>query len=156
MYSIELIAKYIIWLYQQAAEKITNLLLQKMCYYAQAWHLANFHKPLFEEDFEAWIYGPVCHQLYRAYRKFGKDGIEISIDQNELTQISEDDKQYLKEVVAAYSKFSAIELMLMSHEEAPWQNARKGIAADQQCFNVISKEEIEQYFSRQINGKGKN
>jgi uncharacterized phage-associated protein len=156
MYSIELIAKYIIWLYQQAAERITNLLLQKMCYYAQAWYLANFHKPLLEEDFQAWIYGPVCPQLYKTYKEFGKDGIEIAIDPKELCQISEDDKRYLQDVVAAYSKFSAIELMLMSHEEDPWMNARKGLAADQQCFNVIPKEEIEHYFSERINGESKN
>lgn len=155
MYNIDLIAKYIIWLYQQAGEKITNLSLQKMCYYAQAWYLGNFHKQLFDEDFQAWIYGPVCQQLYKTYKAFGKEGIDISINQNEIGKLSDDDKQYLNELVSAYSKFSAIELMLMSHAEQPWKDARDGCAADQQCSTVISKKEIEKYYSSLIDGKSK-
>jgi len=156
MYSINLIAEYIIWLYQQANEKITNMQLQKLCYYAQAWYLANYHKALFDEDFEAWIYGPVCHELYKKYKTFGKECIEIDIDPKEFNVISQDDKEFLNQVVGVYNKFSAIELMTMSHDEIPWKNARKGCAADEQCFNTISKKDIEQYFSEQINEKSEN
>ena len=48
-----------------------NLKLQKLVYYAQAWHLALRDVPLFEEDFEAWVHGPVIPALYQEYKKFG-------------------------------------------------------------------------------------
>ncbi|MCI0514025.1 DUF4065 domain-containing protein [candidate division KSB1 bacterium] len=156
MYSIDLIAKYIIWLYKIANEKITNMQLQKLCYYVQAWYLANYHRPFFKADFEAWIYGPVCHELYRIYKKFGKECIEVDIDQNEFNLISKEDQEYITQVIGIYNKFSAIELMIMTHDEAPWKNARNGLAADEQCFNIIPQQVIEQFFSERINEKSKN
>jgi len=152
MYSIHLIAKYIIWLHPKADEKITNMQLQKLCYYSQAWYLANYHKTLFQENFQAWVYGPVCHELYKKYKNFGKECIEIKSVPEEFNSILEDDKDYLDQVIGVYNKFSAIDLMVMSHDEDPWKNARKGYATDEQCFNIISKKDIEQFFSNKING----
>lgn len=40
-------------------ELMTNMKLQKMLYYQQGLHLAYFGTPLFDEDLEAWMYGPV-------------------------------------------------------------------------------------------------
>ena len=39
--------------------------LQKLCYYAQAWHLALLNKPLFEAEIEAWVKGSVIQIIYR-------------------------------------------------------------------------------------------
>lgn len=35
-------------------------------YYAQAMHLAVFGKPLFYEELQAWDYGPVVPEVYKA------------------------------------------------------------------------------------------
>ena len=40
-------------------ELMSNMKLQKMLYYQQGYHLAAFGTPLFDEDIEAWMYGPV-------------------------------------------------------------------------------------------------
>jgi uncharacterized phage-associated protein len=40
-----------------AKEKMTHKKLQKLCYYAQAWHLANHGQPMMPNRFEAWIHG---------------------------------------------------------------------------------------------------
>ena len=40
-------------------ELVSNLKLQKLLYYVQGFHLAVFGEPLFEEEIEAWMYGPV-------------------------------------------------------------------------------------------------
>lgn len=45
-------------------EKLTNLKLQKLLYYQQGFHLAVFGIPLFNEDVEAWMYGPVVPDVY--------------------------------------------------------------------------------------------
>jgi uncharacterized phage-associated protein len=151
MYNIKLIAKYIIWLFYQADESITNMKLQKLCYFAQAWYLGNYHKPLFQEDFQAWVYGPVCPKLYRQYKKFGKNEIDSTIDIAQFNVISEDDKEYLNDVTGIYDNFSAIELMLMSHEDKPWLIARKDCTIDEPCYNIINKNDIEEYYMQLVN-----
>tara|TARA_Y100000815_G_scaffold226694_5_gene214868 strand:- start:9997 stop:10506 length:510 start_codon:yes stop_codon:yes gene_type:complete len=52
-----------------------QLKLYKLVYFAQAWFLANFDKPLFEEDIEAWPHGPVVRDLYIEFKDFGRDPI---------------------------------------------------------------------------------
>ncbi len=62
------IADYFIGLSNETGSLITNLKLQKLVYYAQAWSLALNNKELFPEDFEAWVHGPVLVKLYNKYR----------------------------------------------------------------------------------------
>ena len=40
-------------------ESMTHLKLQKLCYYAQAWYLTIYGQRLFNEEFQAWLHGPV-------------------------------------------------------------------------------------------------
>jgi uncharacterized phage-associated protein len=60
-YSAENVAKYLVYLASQGfvgdnkeREGITNLKLQKMLYFVQAYYLAKLGKPLFMEPIEAW------------------------------------------------------------------------------------------------------
>lgn len=39
--------------------QITTMKLQKLVYYAQAWHLVFHSEPLFADTIEAWPQGPV-------------------------------------------------------------------------------------------------
>lgn len=57
-------------------ELMSNMKLQKMLYYQQGYHLAAFGTPLFDEDIEAWMYGPVVPCVYDHFKKFGAGGIE--------------------------------------------------------------------------------
>ena len=56
-------------------DMMTNLRLQKLLYFAQGWHLARFGRPLFDASIEAWPYGPVVPEVYRAYKEYGREGI---------------------------------------------------------------------------------
>jgi uncharacterized phage-associated protein len=63
-YAAENIAKYLIYLASQAfvgdnkeRESITNLKLQKILYFAQAYYLSKVGKPLFIDNIEAWAHG---------------------------------------------------------------------------------------------------
>jgi uncharacterized phage-associated protein len=53
-------------------EGITNLKLQKLCGYAQAYHLALHGRRLFDSALEAWPHGLVIKKLYNLYRIHGK------------------------------------------------------------------------------------
>ena len=57
-------AKYLISLsYGDECYSLTPLKLQKILYYAQGWSYVWDGVPLFEEEFEAWQYGPVNRQI---------------------------------------------------------------------------------------------
>ena len=48
--------------------ELTNLVLQKLLYFAHGHHLIRYHAPLLTGHFEAWTYGPVHPGVYQAFR----------------------------------------------------------------------------------------
>lgn len=73
------IAPYIVYLGSLEPEPdLTNLKLQKLLYYAQAWHLVFRQEPLFTDRIEAWRHGPVVPSVFRQYRHFEDRRIEPS------------------------------------------------------------------------------
>ena len=62
------VAKYIIHRFQEAGDPVTNLKLQKLLYYVQGWHLGIFKNPAFNDEFEAWVHGPVIPEVFHAYK----------------------------------------------------------------------------------------
>jgi len=137
------IAKYFIRLANETGSYISNLKLQKLVYYAQGWYLAIYDTPLFEEDFEAWIHGPVIPALYREYKDFGWKPI---IKDVEKSSFCEDIYNFLEEVSDVYFACDAYELERMTHQEAPWVNARRGLPMDVPSNEVISKESMRNYY----------
>lgn len=65
-----IIAKHILGACKAKQDFITNLKLQKLLYYSQAWHLAIYDEPLFQDRIEAWVHGPVVPSVFREYRSF--------------------------------------------------------------------------------------
>lgn len=122
---------------------MTNLKLQKMLYYQQGFHLAYFGTPLFDEDIEAWMYGPVVPKVYDAYEQYGRNGIE-SNPQKEVEMEPLEWRLFLK-VYDIYGQYSAIGLMNMTHNEPTWINTNKGHGC------VISKKSMEDFFKTRIN-----
>ena len=59
MIDVRVVAQYFLWKSSMSHKK-----LEKMCYYAQAWYLANHGRPLMPNRFEAWVHGPVSPDLY--------------------------------------------------------------------------------------------
>ena len=54
---------------------ITNLVLNKLVYFAQVESLRATGKPLFEDKIEAWSYGPVERNVYFTFQKYGRNRI---------------------------------------------------------------------------------
>ncbi|CAL7886048.1 Panacea domain-containing protein [Fusobacterium necrophorum] len=64
---------------------ISNLVLQKLLYFIQASSLVTTGRPAFEEDIEAWMYGPVVPEVYtnfRANEHFYDNFSTDNLDQN--------------------------------------------------------------------------
>ena len=136
------IADYFIGLANETGSFISNLKLQKLVYYAQAWHLALHDAPLFEEDFQAWIHGPVIPVLFEQYQSFSWRPIqkEVTVDLPDTVEA------FLEEVVDEYFGCDAYDLMRMVRAEMPWKKARNGISHDEPSENTISKEWMKEYY----------
>jgi uncharacterized phage-associated protein len=137
------VANYFIRLANETGSFISNLKLQKLVYYAQSWHLALYAEPLFPEDFEAWVHGPVIPELYQKYKSFGWQPI---VD-NPNPELFEETQAFLKEIVEEYLSCDAYELERMTHAEAPWIRARGGLLPDQPSSALIEKVWMKEYYA---------
>ena|ERR1700754_2719601 len=145
------VADYFIGLSNVTGSLITNLKLQKLVYYADAWHLANYDKPLIEEDFQAWVHGPAIPALYGIYKDFGwQPIIRKDLDENAYMAIvggfDGPVQVLLSQVSDAYFGMTAFELERLTHNEDPWKIAREGLADDEPSNKVIDKNIMKEYY----------
>ena len=115
-----------------ACTDLTQLKLQKIVYYAHGWHLGLSGLPLFVEPVQAWRYGPVIESLRSEFRLCGNLPItrkarDIRLEKGVLVEreFSLNDQNamppFLSRVWDEYHKFTAVQLMNMTHEVgSPW------------------------------------
>ena len=127
---------------------ITHLKLQKLLYYAQAWYLANYKKPLFQEDFQAWSHGPVCAAIWTKYKKYTWEAIPSP---KTGPRLEKKIKNYLESVWKAYGEISAKNLEKLTHSEDPWKNVRGNLPFEAKCTTIISKESMKNYYRKSLN-----
>lgn len=105
------IAKVFINLFKDEEEGITNLKLQKLLYFAQGYSFQRFSKPLFEDEIEAWEFGPVVSSVYGEYASYGRDPIRNSSD----IQLDRDIERLIIDVAREYGKYTTSTLVNMTH-----------------------------------------
>lgn len=128
---------------------ITAWKLQKLVYYSQAWSLVWDEKALFPEEFQAWIDGPVCHDLFKKHR--GKVRLKQGDIKKKPQPIENQDAvETIDVVLDEYGKRSGMALRALSHTEEPWINAREGCRPDQRCDTIITKESMADYYAKLI------
>ena len=158
-YNVLDVCRYVINYSNQHGYGISNLKLQKVLYFIQAYCLVGKenHEACFNDEIEAWDFGPVIPKAYHEYKQYGsgnipsiefyyifdKDDIwsyqKIKYDDN---IISEEDKKLINTVIEALSKFSATQLVSITHKQQPWLNTYKPYQN-----NVITREELKGYFN---------
>lgn len=144
------VADYIICKMRESGDLITNLQLQKLVYYAQAWFLALYDDgPLFEEPIQAWVHGPAQPKLYGRFKKYGWRPITEEIDSPKL---SRRECAHIKEVLKVYGGFTATQLEILTHSEAPWQEARAGVPECKGSAAVISHDSMRRFYRSRMNG----
>jgi uncharacterized phage-associated protein len=144
-----LIADYFIGLANETGSLITNLKLQKLVYYAQAWSLAlNDGQSLFDDDFEAWVHGPVIFDLYNDYRALKWNPIDKDVKLSEIeAKLDPETKTLLEEVAKVYFELDAYKLERLTHVEAPWIEARGSTPENEPCRNKIKKDIMRRYYA---------
>lgn len=153
MYEVETIASYFINSannkiidIDDSTEWISHLKLQKILYFAQAVFLSIKSKELFDEDILAWKFWPVIESIYNTYSKERKRWSNLLIeedilDKNFNTVLWEEDKKILDEVYKEFWKYSAWELVDITHSHKPWKDSYEPLKS-----NIIEKEIIKDYY----------
>ena len=106
---------------KQDKGKPDKLKIQKLAYYAQAWSMVFYDKPLFNETIEAWKDGPAIPSVHRWAKDldFDKDLGTVS-----LNIFTESERYVMDEVLRVYGDLSSTTLRALTHRETPWVGAR--------------------------------
>jgi len=136
------VTKLIIYLANKYGDLITNLKLQKLLYYVQAWYLVNFDKrPLFYEEIEAWDFGPVVGEVYHKFKEFKHSPITLNIKEDVITKkFNKDSIDFIDYIYGKYIGFSAYDLVNMTHNETPYTDACKN------DLKIIDRDKMFKYF----------
>ena len=118
------VAEHFLLLAEEADDRLDQLKLQKLCYYAQAFHLGYYGQPLFGDAVEAGPYGPAVKQLHKRYRKYGDAPIPAPIAKPTPLPLMRQEA-LLAEIYEMYGAMTSTELASQTHYEEPWRQARE-------------------------------
>ncbi|HET7233941.1 MAG TPA: type II toxin-antitoxin system antitoxin SocA domain-containing protein [Longimicrobium sp.] len=124
---------------EDAGDSISNLKLQKLVYYAQAYHLAMYGEPLIPERVEAWEHGPVVPDLYRSYKQHGAEPIPAP-DDFDAGEYDPRTRDLLDEIFEVFGQYSAAKLRNLTHAERPWITAYANGARDRVISHAAMRE----------------
>lgn len=133
--------------------KMTHKKLQKLVYYAYVWYIALYNEnvddinnKLFNDGhFEAWVHGPVCPELYHKY----SDNYGVVKKYNGVLngKISGELQKFLEMIYKTFGKYTGDDLESMTHQEAPWINARGNLLPAEASNNIISTKDMFTYYN---------
>ncbi len=138
------VAKYLNELnLEKHSNAMDQMKMHKMMYFSQRESLMNDENPLFNGEFEAWVYGPVLTEVRDEYLT----GNMFAGEYGELTNAQ---KELVKSVFERYDSFSPWELSTLSHSEYSWKQAREGLESNERgcgklslsAMNVDAKREL--------------
>ncbi|OAI41455.1 hypothetical protein AYO40_03090 [Planctomycetaceae bacterium SCGC AG-212-D15] len=146
------IARYLIKLAAsgETPDFLDHMRLQKLLYYVQGWHLATFGTPLFSGHIQAWTYGPVVKEVYPVFADYQRCSIPPDQEGSDPVSLSAADCAFVEGVWDAYKDHSTTKLSKMTHSEAPWREARKGLPPDARSDNEITHESMRLFFSAEM------
>jgi uncharacterized phage-associated protein len=135
------VAEYIL----QRCGPLSTVKLQKLVYYAQAWHLVWNDEPLFNEEIQAWVGGPVILELYEKHKGVFK--VTLGYFNGNPNSIHQESKKTINKVIEFYGNKDAQWLSDLTHMEDPWKIARIGLSDRERGSNIISLASMQEYYS---------
>jgi len=118
--------------------------LQKLVFYSQAWHLVWEEEPLFPARIEAWANGPVVPELYKKHRgSFTVNRWPVGSPKALTTA----ERETVDAVLGSYGKLSGRQLSHLTHSEAPWRDARRGLAPTDRSTREISPASMQAFYT---------
>lgn len=139
IYSALDISKYIISYLSQRNIHVTNLKLQKLLYFIQAYSFKIKNCMMFSEDIEAWQYGPVIPRVYHEYKWAG--GARILLNEDCTCAIKDEtDIQIINEVLDNLGNIDSRTLVDITHNYETWKDA-----INNSYYRTIEKNKIKMY-----------
>lgn len=126
MHSANKIADLVLHEASKLGRSLTPMQLIKTVYICHGWMLGVHGKALVSDEPQAWDYGPAYPILYQKLKPFRSSPIKAP-ESLDLTTFNVTEKALVTAVVEHYSKYSGIELSMMTHQQdTPWDITRKG------------------------------
>jgi len=122
--------------------------LQKLCYYAQGWHLARTGEPAFQERVKAWADGPVIPQLFHQHK--GRRYVSAAEIEGDVNVLSADVRKTIRDVLAVYGAFDGKALRGASHADLPWREARGDLPPDSQESPPLKRSLMIEHFKEEL------
>lgn len=123
------------------------LKLQKLLYLSQGYSYAFHDRPLFYDELEGWVHGPVVREVYNIFRNYQFNNIDINF---QIEELDIEATEVLNYVIDNFSKYDAKYLENLSHKQEPWILSRNGLDPDERSDKTITKESISNYFINEV------
>ena len=136
------------YIFEQLGE-VTPLALQKILYFIQGLYYSKYGIPLFNDNCQAWVHGPVYTEIYDMFRGFKYDPIDdprFELLKGKSNDLNEKEREIINLVVNTFGMYSGKILERITHKEDPWKDAREGYLENEPSQEEISKEAIKEYF----------
>lgn len=130
-------------------EEVTPLMLQKLLYFIQGMSFALNCRPMFSEDCQAWVHGPVYPSVYNLFKDFQYNPIDdprFVIFAGTEDELTEEERRVIELVTDTFGLYGGKVLENITHEETPWQLARKGYEDDIPSNEPITMASIASYY----------
>lgn len=114
---------YLISLFNKDNRKVTNLQIQKLMYFFEAYYMVEKDvDSLYECNFNAWAYGPVAIPIYKEFKEFRNDDIKLTDEQKEKgDSIDKEKKNYLEYIYRIFGGLNVFDLVKLTHiQGSPW------------------------------------
>ncbi len=121
-------------------QDMTNMKLQKLCYFAQAYSIAGLDKPVFNDVIVAHYYGPIIPNLYDEIAKQERYvALKLPIAKGDEIQANDEFYPVLKFVFEKFGHKSAWNLSEITHQPGtPWSNTNR--------LEPITMQSIKEYY----------
>jgi uncharacterized phage-associated protein len=121
---------------------LSNLVLQKLLYFIQAGSLIYLHTPAFDEEIQAWQYGPVVPEAYKEF-KYNKKELEAIQISEEF--INSPLAELIRVILNSLRDMKPFDLVDLTHSYNSWLNAWNGgnqtitTEAIEKCHKELAK-----------------
>ena len=153
MAALNNVSDYIVKKMSEGRTPLNVLKLHKLVYYAQAWHLAFTGNRMFNGNFQAWVHGSVSRVLYdrypdkAIYSTVAVTDLEASFRPTLLTDV---ERAHIDSVLEVYGDLAGYQLEEMTHNEAPWIEARNGIQLTARSEAIISDDIMRDFYRARL------
>ncbi|MBS6535861.1 Panacea domain-containing protein [Peptoniphilus harei] len=162
-YEAKEVAKFIVNYANSKGKFVNNTMVNIILYYLQGFSYICYNEPLFQDDFEAWAYGPRIPEVYTLFSMFGLEKIRPYNEVWDLFFYKKVEninyREGFSERIADFLEINVTNLLQYTSQELVASTQKKGTAWEKIYEdgrkNVIPKSVMKNYFISTMKGEQK-